>query len=79
LIPSESKDWILLTNSAGSRFVDAGVSAFGTRIITSGGISSGLDASLHVVEIRTSLEMARRVEDMLEYKWRRDEGVIVKP
>ena len=60
-----------------ARFVDAGLLATGTRVITSGGISCGLDASLHVVEICVSVEVARQVTKILEYAWRREEGMIV--
>ncbi|KAI9742579.1 MAG: hypothetical protein M1818_003720 [Claussenomyces sp. TS43310] len=60
-----------------SRFVDAGLSENGTRIITSGGLSSGFDAVLHLVELRSGIETARGVEKILEHAWRRDEGTVV--
>lgn len=60
-----------------SRFVDGGVTGNGVRIITSGGISSGLDGSLYLLELKFGIEVAKKVEVVLEYKWRRDEGLIV--
>lgn len=47
----------------GSRFIDNGA------IITSAGISTGIDASLHVVARLIGLETARETADYMEYPW----------
>ena len=46
----------------GERFVDNG------KIITSGGISAGIDMSLHVVEQIYGEEMARKTATIMEYR-----------
>lgn len=64
------------------RFVDAGkllgtgVGGEGVRLITSGGVSAGMDATLYVVERRAGMECAKGSSDRLETVWRREEGVI---
>ncbi|KAH0598352.1 hypothetical protein MHUMG1_03650 [Metarhizium humberi] len=60
-----------------ARYVDAGSNEYGTRIISSGGVSCGLDASLYVVEIYDGIETAYGVADILDYKWRNTEGFVV--
>lgn len=57
-----------------ARYVDAGSNEYGTRIISSGGVSCGLDASLYVVEIYDGIETAYGVADILDYKWRNTEA-----
>jgi putative intracellular protease/amidase len=50
----------------GKRFVDAGVVKDGLRIVTAGGVSSGLDAALHLVEMvkdRATADFICRVMD----------------
>jgi transcriptional regulator GlxA family with amidase domain len=50
------------------RFVDGGISKFGpVSVITAGGISSGLDASLHVVAKHTSQDMSDFIRRVMEY------------
>lgn len=51
------------------RFVDNG------RIITSAGISAGIDMSLHVVARLLGEEQARETAHYMEYHWRNDGGV----
>ncbi|KAI9866236.1 MAG: hypothetical protein M1830_005993, partial [Pleopsidium flavum] len=65
------------TDVVEARFVDSGLNEAGIRIITAGGISSGLDASIYVVELKSSLAVAQTVADLLEQCWRKSEGVIV--
>jgi putative intracellular protease/amidase len=50
------------------RFVDNG------KIITTAGISSGIDGSLHVVEVLLGKGRAQQVALNMEYQWRPDEG-----
>jgi len=53
------------------RFVDNG------RIITSAGISAGIDMSLHVVARLLGKDEARDTAQYMEYDWRDDGGVIL--
>ncbi len=49
----------------GKRFIDAG------KIMTSGGISAGIDLSLHVVEKKFGSEVRERTVEYMEYgSWR---------
>jgi len=59
-----------------ARFVDAGPNQTGTHIITAGGNSSGLDASLYLVILKMGREAADEVARLAEYKWREVEGVV---
>ncbi len=59
-----------------ARFVDAGLNAYKTRVISSGGISCGLDACLHVVKLRISEDEAVATAKLLDYAWRKTEGVV---
>lgn len=54
----------------GQRFVDAGMVKDGLRIVTAGGISSGLDATLHVVELVTDRDTADFISRVMEYERR---------
>jgi putative intracellular protease/amidase len=46
------------------------------KLITSAGLSSGMDAALHVVERLRGEEVARTVALHLEYDWRPDTGFV---
>ena len=48
------------------RYVDAG------KVVTSGGISAGIDMSLHVVGRLLGLETARETAEYMEYRWTPD-------
>lgn len=48
----------------------------GLRIITSGGITTGLDAALYLVSAMVSLESANEVARLMQYEWHK--GVVVK-
>ncbi|KAH8663617.1 class I glutamine amidotransferase-like protein [Tricladium varicosporioides] len=50
-----------------ARFVDAGLLDNGTRIVTAGGISCGIDASLYVMELVAGKEMADVAGEIMEY------------
>ncbi|PLN81479.1 class I glutamine amidotransferase-like protein [Aspergillus taichungensis] len=56
----------------GKRFVDGGLLHAGgqVRLITSGAISSGIDAALFVVKLVVGPEMAEFVVRVMEYEWR---------
>ncbi len=51
----------------GERFLDNG------RVITSAGVSAGLDMSLHVVERLLGTELAEETASYMEYHWDRNE------
>ena len=48
----------------------------GLRVITSGGVTSGLDASLYLVAAMVSFESAQEVARVLQYSW--NKGVTVE-
>ncbi|MCJ1234756.1 hypothetical protein MMC14_002719 [Varicellaria rhodocarpa] len=52
------------------RYVDAGWNEKGTRIISSGGVSSGIDATIYLVKEKLGRETADNVAKMMEYAWR---------
>jgi putative intracellular protease/amidase len=52
------------------RWVDAG------KVVTSSGLASGIDTSLHVVAETRGLEVARSVAMQLEYDWRPEDGFV---
>ena len=51
---------------AEARFVDEG------RIVTSAGISAGIDMSLHLVERLAGEPLARRTARQMDYRWQRE-------
>lgn len=56
-------DYALLQVIEGVPWVDEG------RIVTSGGISAGIDMSLHLVERLAGRELALRTARQMEYRW----------
>lgn len=54
------------------RYVDAGLNAAGIRVVTAGGISCGLDASLYVGSLKTSVQAAEMVRRVSEYDWKHE-------
>jgi transcriptional regulator GlxA family with amidase domain len=61
-------DYPSLTLVEGKRWVDQG------RIITSGGISAGIDMSLHMVSRLRSLEVAEKTARQMEFDWHKTES-----
>ena len=57
----------------GHRFVDEG------NVLTSAGISAGIDLSLHVVERLLGREVAEQTARTMEYDWYRDPSGAVRP
>ncbi|MCJ1280352.1 hypothetical protein MMC21_008179 [Puttea exsequens] len=53
------------------RFVDGGVNEAGVRIVTAGGVTCGLDAALHVAELKVGRGPAEDCANMNEYEWKR--------
>jgi transcriptional regulator GlxA family with amidase domain len=60
-----------------ARFVDSGVNAEGVHIISSGGVSCGMDASLYVIKLKCGEPAATRVAELIDYAWRKTEGFVV--
>jgi putative intracellular protease/amidase len=60
------------TNVVRKRWVDAGTTDAGVRIVNAGGVSSGLDASLWVVEQLVGKESAKWTAEIVEFE-RRDQ------
>ena len=52
------------------RYVDAGWNEKGTRIISAGGVSSGIDATMYLVKEKIGREIAEKIADAMEYAWR---------
>ena len=59
------------TTVVSARYVDSGPGETGIRIISAGGVSSGLDAACHLISTEFSEEQALLVARLSEYDWRR--------
>ena len=53
------------------RYIDGGALKSGVELLTAGGISSGVDATLHLVKSLVSEDMAAFVARLMEYNWRK--------
>lgn len=60
-------------NKGLGRYVDGGQNKNGTRILTAGGVTCGLDAALYLGELKAGREAAQTVADMTEHDWKRVE------
>lgn len=60
-----------------TRFVDSGLNESQVRIISSGGISCGIDASLYLVKLLVGEEEAISTAEILDYSYRKTEGVVI--
>lgn len=60
-----------------ARFVDSGLNESKVRIISSGGISCGIDASLYLVKLLLGEEEAISTAEILDYAYRKTEGVVI--
>ena len=58
-----------------TRYVDGGVNRQGKRVVTAGGVTCGMDAALHVAEIKAGRQAAEFVAQVAEHEWKRVEGV----
>ncbi|KAK0615174.1 ThiJ/PfpI family protein [Bombardia bombarda] len=59
-----------------ARFVDSGINASNVRIISSGGVSCGIDAALYIVKRLCSEQAAILTAQQMDYAWRKTEGVV---
>lgn len=53
------------------RYVDGGISSTGIRVLTAGGISCGLDASLYLAALKIGEPAADFTAELTEYEWKR--------
>ncbi|KAG6360940.1 hypothetical protein INS49_012008 [Diaporthe citri] len=60
-----------------ARFVDSGLNDSEIRVISAGGISCGIDASLYLVKLLLGEEEAISTAELLDYAYRKTEGVII--
>ncbi|KAK4613151.1 Isonitrile hydratase-like protein xanA [Fulvia fulva] len=51
------------------RFVDAGRSKTGVRVVTAGGVSCGMDAALWIASVVYDLEQAKGIAKGMDYAW----------
>ena len=58
------------------RYVDGGVNRAGVRIVTAGGVTCGLDASLYVAELKVGRGLAEGWAERNEYEWNRAKSDI---
>lgn len=58
-------------SNAQRRYVDGGTNAAGIRIVTAGGVTCGLDASLYVAELKVGKEAAESAAKLTEHEWKR--------
>lgn len=58
------------------RFVDVGTLDNGVRVVASGGLTAGFDASLYAIELITNMKEAERVSEVLEFQWVKSQGLI---
>lgn len=58
--------WPKVKVTDGRRWIDTG------RVVTSAGISAGIDMSLHLVARLAGQELAQRTAHLMDYDWRRD-------
>ena len=61
-----------------ARWVDAGCNEQGIRIITAGGVSCGLDASFHLINLKAGKTVAEDAAKNMDYRWRAEEGIVVE-
>ncbi|KAF2251326.1 transcriptional regulator [Trematosphaeria pertusa] len=61
-------------NVVRKRWVDAGITEAGVRIVNAGGVTSGIDASLWVVELLVGKERAALMAEVAEFERRGEEG-----
>ena len=55
------------------RYVDGGLTKNGLRVVSTGGISCGVDGALYVAEMMVGRESAGFTAKMTKYEWKRTE------
>jgi len=61
----------VVSSNTQRRYVDGGVNTAGIRVVTAGGITCGLDASLYIVEMKVGKEAAEFAAKLTEHEWKR--------
>ena len=56
-----------------ARYVDGGLTKNGLRVVSTGGVSCGMDGALYVAELKVGRESAEFTAKMVEYDWKRAE------
>ena len=67
---AKNEDTAQGTKVVRQRYVDAGWNEKGTRIISSAGVSAGIDAMIYLVKEKLGRETADSVTEIMEYAWR---------
>ncbi|EIW74198.1 DJ-1 PfpI family protein [Coniophora puteana RWD-64-598 SS2] len=67
-----AKGTVVVPQSGGEpvRWVDAGLNNHGVRVVSAGGVSCGMDATLFVLSERLGRATALKVAGVMEYAWR---------
>lgn len=60
-----------------ARFVDSGLNDSKIRVISAGGISCGIDASLYLVKLLIGEDEAISTAEILDYAYRQTEGIVI--
>ncbi len=61
----------VVSSNAQRRYVDGGVNVAGVRVVSAGGVTCGLDASLYVAEMKVGKEAAEFAAKITEHEWKR--------
>ncbi len=61
----------VVSSNAQRRYVDGGVNTAGIRVVTAGGVTCGLDASLYIAEMKVGKEAAEFAAKLTEHEWKR--------
>lgn len=61
----------VVETNAQRRYVDGGVNSAGVRVLTAGGVTCGLDASLYLAALKVGDAAAEWVADLAEHEWKR--------
>jgi len=61
----------VVSSNAQRRYVDGGVNAAGVRVVTAGGVTCGLNASLYIGEMMVGKEAAEFAAKLTEHEWKR--------
>jgi transcriptional regulator GlxA family with amidase domain len=72
-LPSLKREYPKIHVCENRRFVDTG------NVITTAGVSAGIDGALHVVARLRGLETARRTAKYMEYRWEPEADTPTKP
>ncbi|KAH8705648.1 class I glutamine amidotransferase-like protein [Talaromyces proteolyticus] len=64
------------TNVVHSRYEDGGLTENGIRVLTAGGVSSGMDAACYLIAKELSIRDADAAAKMNEYEWQKDKALF---